>query len=187
MKILELACSSLKLDANNARLHSEENIAAIKRSLAAFGQQKPIVINDDNTVLAGNGTLVAALQLGWETLKCVRSSLVGPEATAYAIADNRTGEFAYWDEAELTRAYSAMASDLWDATSLQSREPDLTYQPLQVDAAAPAPSPAKILQIVLIYEQDQYTAVVADLEKICAARGYSDHAFAALALARAAV
>jgi DNA modification methylase len=88
---------SLKQDPKNRRRHSERNLAAIKASLAEFGQQVPIVIDKRGKVIKGNGTLQEAIELGWETIKVTRSSLRGKRATAYAIADNRTAELAEWE------------------------------------------------------------------------------------------
>lgn len=98
MKIESIPISSLQPDPSNVRKHSEKNIAAIKGSLAKFGQQKPIVVGENDVVIAGNGTLAAAQQLGWEKIDVVRTNLAGVEAVAFAIADNRTGELAEWDE-----------------------------------------------------------------------------------------
>lgn len=97
MNVEKIRVEDLSLDPANARKHPERNIEAIKASLRRFGQQKPIVIDVSNVVRAGNGTLEAAKALGWETLDCVRTELTGLEATAYAIADNRTAELAEWD------------------------------------------------------------------------------------------
>jgi hypothetical protein len=52
MKILKVKVSELKYDVKNARLHDSKNIKAITDSLKQFGQQKPIVIGSDNTVIA---------------------------------------------------------------------------------------------------------------------------------------
>jgi len=49
-------------------------------------------------VLAGNGTLTAAKELGWTEIQIVRTELAGVEATAFAIADNRTAELAEWED-----------------------------------------------------------------------------------------
>jgi DNA modification methylase len=100
--------ASLTADPANVRLHSQRNIEAIKGSLQRFGQQKPIVVDEDNVVRAGNGTLDAARALGWEEISIVRSDLVGPEMTAFAIADNRTAELATWDEEALARTLEAL-------------------------------------------------------------------------------
>jgi len=89
--------ADLVLDPNNARAHDERNLEAIATSLARFGQQKPIVVAPDGTVLAGNGTLAAAKHLGWSEIAAITTDLKGADARGYAIADNRTAELAEWD------------------------------------------------------------------------------------------
>ena len=101
MEIETVDIGELHEDPANVRVHPERNIAAIKGSLARFGQVKPVVIDAQNVVRAGNGTLRAARELGWRHVKCVRTKLAGSEATAYGIADNRTAETAAWDDAGL--------------------------------------------------------------------------------------
>lgn len=88
----------LHADPANLRKHPERSIAAIKASLARFGQRKPIVIDAAGVTIAGAGTLEAARQLGWSHIAAVRyDDLTGAERTAYAIADNRTAELSEWD------------------------------------------------------------------------------------------
>lgn len=91
--------SDVKLDPKNARTHSERNLDSIKESLRQFGQRKPIVITHDGMVVAGNGTVVAAKDLGWVQLSATRipQDWSKEQITAYAIADNRTAELASWD------------------------------------------------------------------------------------------
>ena len=101
--ISELAC-----DPANVRAHDSKNLDAIKGSLKRFGQQKPIVIDGKGIVIAGNGTLTAARALGWDAINVVRTELAGSEATAYAIADNRTAELAEWDDEALAKQLSAL-------------------------------------------------------------------------------
>jgi len=89
--------ATLREDPGNARLHDDRNLDAIARSLELFGQQKPIVVMDDGTVIAGNGTLRAAKGLGWKTIACVVTQLDKRAAAAFAVADNRTAELATWN------------------------------------------------------------------------------------------
>lgn len=98
LKIESLDINDLVLDSCNARKHSQKNLKAIKGSLKAFGQQKPVVIDKKNIVIAGNGTVEAARALGWQQIDCVRTDLEGAEAMAFALADNRTAELAEWDD-----------------------------------------------------------------------------------------
>ena len=98
MQIDRIKISDLSLDPANVRKHDRKNLDAIKASLRKFGQQKPIVVDAKGIVIAGNGTMTAAQELGWTDIAAVRTELVGVEATAFAIADNRSAELAEWDD-----------------------------------------------------------------------------------------
>lgn len=108
MKIESRKISELANDPNNARTHDEKNLAAIKGSLAKFKQQKPIVIDKNNVVIAGNGTLQAAKELGWESIDVVVTTLDKWDKTAFALADNRTAELADWDSTVLDEQLKAL-------------------------------------------------------------------------------
>ena len=108
MQIERVMIDELDCDPANVRAHDSKNLDAIKSSLRRFGQQKPIVVNEKGIVIAGNGTLTAARALGWDSINIVKTVLEGSEATAYAIADNRTGELAEWDEEALAKQLSAL-------------------------------------------------------------------------------
>lgn len=128
----EVAIESIAKDPANVRNHSPRNIEAIKASLARFGQQKPIVIDADGKVLAGNGTLQAAIDLGWKTIHVTRSSLQGTEATAFAIADNRTAELAEWDYPALTQVFEDLQGIGFDLKEI-GWEPHETEPLLKAD------------------------------------------------------
>lgn len=108
MKTETVAIDSISLDPANVRRHPDRNIQTIVASLKRFGQQKPIVVTKDGIVIAGNGTLQAARHLGWKQIEIVRTSLTGSDATAYAIADNRTAELAEWDDDALAQTLAAL-------------------------------------------------------------------------------
>ena len=142
-RIERVAISSLVPDPANVRKHGAKNLDAIKGSLARFGQQKPIVVSAAGVVVAGNGTLAAAVALGWTEIDVVRSPLVGSEATAYAIADNRTAELAEWDDDALAQTLAALAIDdaaLAEATGFDANEIDnLTRGEIDEDEAPEPP------------------------------------------------
>ena len=102
MQLFNVPIASLLADPENARKHSTKNIAAIKGSLSTFGQQRPLVVWD-NVVIAGNGTLAAAKELGWTHIAISRVPFdwTYDQARAYALADNRTAELAEWDAERL--------------------------------------------------------------------------------------
>lgn len=93
-----VAITDLYPDPANARRHPEKNIEAIKNSLKRFGQDQLIVACEDGKIIIGNGRYEAAKQLGWTHVAAIKVPMGTSEATARAIADNRTGELAEWDE-----------------------------------------------------------------------------------------
>ncbi len=133
LQIERVQLDTLHLDPANARAHGERNLAAIRNSLERFGQQKPIVVDAKGGVVAGNGTLEAARQLGWKTISVVRTSLAGQERVAFAIADNRSAELAAWDPDNLEAALSTLDADLRELVDINDEE-------LRRIAEAPPPS-----------------------------------------------
>lgn len=103
LEIENVQIETLTFDPSNARKHDDKNIEAIAGSLKLFGQRKPIVVTPDNVVVAGNGTLQAAKNLGWTEIAIARTprGWTWEQIKAFALADNRTAELAEWDSAVL--------------------------------------------------------------------------------------
>lgn len=82
----------------NARTHSEAQVAQIAASIREFGFLSPILVAEDNTILAGHGRLAAALKLGLKKIPCVKENhLTETQKRAYIIADNKLSLNAGWD------------------------------------------------------------------------------------------
>jgi len=118
LKIKTVPIEAISFDQANVRKHGDKNIAAIKASLKRFGQQKPIIVDGNLIVRAGNGTLQAATELGWREINVVESDLGAAELTAFAIADNRTAELAEWDMGALAKQLAALDSEGFDYDTL---------------------------------------------------------------------
>ena len=125
MKVEEISLSLVSEDPTNVRRHEKRNLEAIRESLRKFGQQKPIVIDSKGTIIAGNGTYVAAKGLGWDKIKIVRSELIGVDKKAYAIADNRTGELAEWNDQALEEALRSLADEDFDINTIGFNDEEL--------------------------------------------------------------
>jgi len=83
---------------NNPRTHSEEQIAQIAASIRFFGFSNPILVDNENGVIAGHGRLLAARKLKMELVPTIElSSLTPLQRRALIIADNRIAENAGWD------------------------------------------------------------------------------------------
>jgi ParB-like chromosome segregation protein Spo0J len=106
---LAIDIDKLHPDPANARKHNVKNIDAIKASLHAYGQRKPVVVQRQGMIVrAGNGTLEAAKALGWTHLAAVVIDEDNATASQFAIADNRTGELAEWDTETLASLLHGM-------------------------------------------------------------------------------
>lgn len=125
MNAEKVLISSLVLDPSNARIHDKKNIEAIKGSLAKFGQQKNIVVDSNNIVIAGNGTVIAARELGWTEIWINRTNLEGIDRTAFALADNRTAELAEWDDNVLGETLHGLRELDFDLSSIGFDTSDL--------------------------------------------------------------
>lgn len=111
MNIETVPIDSIQLDPANVRRHPTRNVDAIKGSLARFGQQRPLIVDHRNIVIAGNGTLQAARELGWTHIQIVRTALAGVEAVAFSVADNRTSETSEWDQQALADTLAALQAE----------------------------------------------------------------------------
>jgi len=96
--IESIPVSNLRPYAGNARRHSKKQIRQIADSIKAFGFTNPVLIGDDNEIIAGHGRVDAARLLKLECVPCVRlSHLDAGQRRAYVIADNKLSLNAGWD------------------------------------------------------------------------------------------
>ena len=110
----------------NARTHSESQIAQIAASIKEFGFLSPILIAEDNTILAGHGRLAAARKLGLKQVPCVKEShLTETQRRAYIIADNKLSLNAGWDEDILAIELSELQGADFDLDLLGFDESEL--------------------------------------------------------------
>lgn len=95
----KIAVSALKPYARNARTHSRRQIKKIAASIERFGFLNPVLIDENNQIIAGHGRVAAAKLLGWREVPSLRiKHLDEAEKRAYILADNRLAEEAGWDK-----------------------------------------------------------------------------------------
>jgi DNA modification methylase len=84
--------------ARNSRTHSDKQVLQIASSIKEFGFTNPVLIDDDNGIIAGHGRVMAANKLGIKDIPCVKLSHLTPEQKrAYIIADNKLALNSGWD------------------------------------------------------------------------------------------
>jgi len=97
--IEERPISALRPYGGNARTHSKRQVGQLVESIKRFGFTNPVLIADDDMILAGHGRVLAAERLGMTTVPTVRLSHLTPaERRAYVIADNKLAMNAGWDQ-----------------------------------------------------------------------------------------
>lgn len=104
----------LKSDHKNARKRTDRSATLIKESLEKFGAARSIVIDEDNRILAGNGTIEGAKAAGIKNLRVIetdgkeiiavkRIGLTEEDKVGLALADNRTSDLSEWDREMLLK------------------------------------------------------------------------------------
>lgn len=127
MKVTDL--SALTVDPNNARVHNRRNAEMIEDSLQSLGAGRSILIDEDYTIMCGNGTAEAAAQVGIDKVLVVpvdgrtlvavqRTDLTPLEKRRMALMDNRASDLAGWNPKALTQ----LAEDGIDLTALFDTE-----------------------------------------------------------------
>lgn len=85
--------------ARNSRTHDENQVAQIAGSIKEFGFTNPILVDNENGIIAGHGRVMAAQKLKMKEVPCiVLGHLTEAQRRAYIIADNKLALNAGWDE-----------------------------------------------------------------------------------------
>lgn len=122
---------ALKFYSNNARTHSPKQIKQIARSIERFGFNNPVLIDDDDQIIAGHGRVEAAKLLKMKTVPCVRlSHLSDADKRAYVLADNRLAEKSGWDNEVLAIELQHLVDVGFDVdlTGFEPAETDLIIE-----------------------------------------------------------
>jgi hypothetical protein len=136
---------ALRLDPQNPRLHSRKQVRQIANSIASFGFNAPLLIDAEQSVIAGHGRVLAAKALGWTEVPVVAiENLDAAQRRAFAIADNRLTENSTWDDrllAEQLKRLSILdlSFDL-EATGFEMGEIDFRIESLGEKPKAPDPA-----------------------------------------------
>lgn len=151
MEIIWLPIQNVTRYENNPRDNARavEKVAA---SIRDYGWQQPIVVDSQHVIIAGDTRYQAAQLLGLDSVPVLVASGLSPEKVrAYRLADNKTGEFAKWDDQKLAEELQSIMESIGsiELTGFSSGE----YEALAMQAEAiiaeleepetePAPAPA---------------------------------------------
>jgi DNA modification methylase len=141
---------SLRPYPGNARVHSKKQVRQIASSIQRFGFTNPVLISDDDEIIAGHGRVMAAKELGLPTVPTLKlSHLSAAERRAYVLADNKLALNAGWDNEILAIELQALIDIDFDVslTGFSLAEIDFTLdqagesKPEEVAPADVVPAP----------------------------------------------
>ena len=136
MNITMIPIAELKPNPKNVRLHSAKQLEEYQRSVQKFGQTKAIVIDENNTILIGNGLYEAMKALGFTEAACfIKAGMSEHDKLKMMMADNKI----YSLGVDNLEAIEDIISELggvkdfdipgYDADLLET----LTFEPIEAD------------------------------------------------------
>ena len=111
LAIADRALFQLKPYPGNVRTHSKKQIQQIANSIKQFDCLNPILVDEDDEILAGHGRWLAAQKLGLETVPTIKILHLKPaEKVAFRIADNRIAELSAFSKEALAIEFALITS-----------------------------------------------------------------------------
>ena len=155
-KLVKLKIKDIKPYENNPR-DNDAAVDVIRRSIEEYGYVNPIVVDEDNIVLAGHTRLKALIELDYEEVSVIIvEGLSDTQKKAYRIADNKTSEISKWDRHKLIQEFNEvpddlLLSDLFPNINAQLKSLDLPESAIELDiddmAKKWVDKPAELIEI----------------------------------------
>jgi len=114
MEIIEMDISEIKPYKDNPREISQEAVKKVKNSISEFGNNQPIVIDQNNVIVVGHTRWKALKQLNKTKAFVIKKEFDKNKAVAYRIMDNRSGAESQWDKQLLMSELQVLKDDKFD-------------------------------------------------------------------------
>jgi len=126
LQIEQISIEELLPYAKNSRTHSDEQTAQIAASIKEFGFTNPVLIDNENQIIAGHGRVLAARKLKMKEVPCIRLGyLTETQKKAYVIADNKLALNSGWDEELLALEIADLKDEDFDISLLGFSDDEL--------------------------------------------------------------
>jgi len=192
MEIQEIDINEIKPYKNNPREIPMESVQKVMNSIKEFGNNQPIVVDNDNVIVVGHTRWKALKQLGKKKAYIVKKEFSKNDAMAYRIMDNRSGEESKWENKLLAEELNMLKNEEFDLdftgfnlTELEnlSNDKDLEFKAndnidTSIDVDYPADmevSHVKMVQLFLNTETEKnFRLWVSELQKDLATDNLTD-------------
>lgn len=155
MNIERINIEKIKPYENNAKLHPQEQIDQIKKSILEFGNNDPIAIDENNIIIEGHGRYEALKQLNYKEVECIRlSHLTEEQKKAYILVHNKLTMNTGFDfnilDAELSEIINI------DMGQFNFEIPDIDIDSLGTEFELPDDDKPQTRTITLSLAEEQY-------------------------------
>lgn len=147
--------------ARNAKKHPQSQIEQIKQSIQEFGNNDPIAIDENNTIIEGHGRYFALQQLGTETVEAIRlTGMTEEQKKAYILVHNKLTMNTGFDPEILRQEIERITSiDL----GIFDLEIDTQLEPVPIVTDAPTP---ELVKFNLTLSEEQYQELMQASESV---------------------
>jgi len=158
----------------NSRIHNEAQIEKIANSIAEFGFVNPIIIDEDNEIIAGHGRFMASKHLNLEEVPTIRlSHLTDDKKRAFIIADNKIALSGEWDYDMLKEEFDIILKSEMDIDLLGFNRKFIDSMFKEKDPDALVVHKLKTLKIN--FDADDYDTTMDSMNDIMDKEGCVDH------------
>lgn len=180
IKVTYVDLNSLKTYQNNPKDHPQKQVHQIADSIKKFGFNNPILIDENNEIIAGHGRYMAAQQLQMETVPVIRlTHLDETQKRVYRLADNKISENGGWNK-------ELLAMEISDLEQIYVDDIKITgFEQVELNNLIVAPTPDKKLNKIEFIPEDEIVTQPGDIwqlgrHKIICANSLDEESFARL-------
>jgi ParB-like chromosome segregation protein Spo0J len=158
----------------NSRIHSEAQVEKISSSIAEFGFVNPIIIDEENEIIAGHGRFMAAKHLNLNEVPTIKlTHLTDDKKRAFIIADNKIALSGEWDYDMLKEEFDIILKSEMDIDLLGFNRKFIDSMFKEKDADVKVVHKLKTLKIN--FDADDYDTTLDSMRDIMDKEGCVDH------------
>lgn len=179
MKIIQVNPTKLKYYERNNKKHPPEQIRQLMNSIREFGFVNPVLIDENDELIAGHGRTQAAKELQLKEIPAIRLiGLTVSQKRALRISDNKIAENASWDIDSLAFEIEALKVDSFDLDILGFSDAELErllpIEPTENNTLPPAQAKPKTSRIMIDCLDKDAEKLKEDIAKLIVDKNYQE-------------